>query len=128
MCIQRSDGVESSILANEFWGRWRKEFLQSLQLRLKWIRPRKNLQKGDVVIVKDEALPRNQWKLGRVADVCVSDDGLVRTVKVAMADLTLDDKGRRQKRISYLERPVHKLVLLLATEECGLGIPQQRSQ
>lgn len=75
-----------------------------------------------MVIVKDEALPRNQWKLGRVADVCVSDVG------VAMADLTLDDKGRRQKRISYLERPVHKLVLLLATEECGLGIPQQRSQ
>ena len=92
--------------------------MHSLQLCQKWIRPRKNLQNGDVVFVSDEAFPRNQWKLGRVAEVYVSDDGLVRKVKVAMADSTLDDKGRRQKPISYLEQPVHKLVLLLANEEC----------
>ena len=60
----------------------------------------------------DEVLARNQCKLGRIADVYVSDDGLVRKVKLAMADSTIDDKGRRKKPISFLERPVHKLVLL----------------
>lgn len=30
-------------LANEFWVRWKKEFLHTLQLRQKWIRPRRNL-------------------------------------------------------------------------------------
>jgi hypothetical protein len=70
-----------------------------------------------VVIVSDELLPRNQWKLGRVAEVYVSDDNLVRKVKLAMADSTLDNKGRRKRPVSYLDRPVHKLVLLLANEE-----------
>ena len=87
-------------LVNEFWNRWKKEFLQSLQLRQKWIRPRKNLQIGDVVIVNDEVLARNQWKLGRIADVYASDDSLVRKVKLAMADSTINDKGRRKKPIS----------------------------
>ena len=75
------------------------------------------MQIGDVVIVSDEVLARNQWKLGRIADVYASDDGLVRKVKLAMADSTINDKGRRKKPICFLERPVHKLVLLLANDE-----------
>ena len=79
-------------LINEFWYRWRKDFLQSLQARQKWIRPRKNLQVEDVVIVKDADMLRNRWKLARVAETYPKDDGLVRKVKLAMADSTLDDK------------------------------------
>ena len=104
-------------LTNEFWNRWRKEFLQSLQIRQKWIRPKKNLQRGDVVIVSDEVLSRNQWKLGRVVEVYASEDNLVRKVKLAMADSTLDNKRRRRRPVSHLVRPVHKLVFLLANEE-----------
>ena len=33
-----------------------------LQERQKWTRPRKNLQVNDVVIVKEDDAPRNQWK------------------------------------------------------------------
>ena len=79
-------------LIDEFWYRWRKDFFQSLQVRQKWIRPRKNLQVEDVVIVKDADMPRNRWKLARVAETYPEDDGLVRKVKLAMADSTLDDK------------------------------------
>ena len=104
-------------LTNEFWNRWRKEFLRSLQIRQKWIRPKRNLQRGGVVIVSDEVLSRNQWKLGRVVEVYASEDNLVRKVKLAMADSTLDNKGRRRRSVSHLVRPVHKLVLLLANEE-----------
>ena len=50
-------------LANEFWNRWKKEFLQSLQPRQKCIAVRRNLQVNDVMIVMDESLPRNRWKL-----------------------------------------------------------------
>lgn len=100
-------------LANEFWTRWRKEFLLSLQQRQKWSRPRRNLIVGDVVIVKDESLPRSAWQLARVSVVYPSSDGQVRKVQVALADSCLDSKGKRIRTVRYLERPVQKLVLLL---------------
>lgn len=53
-------------LTNEFWSQWKKEFLLWSQTRQKWTRPSKNLQVNDVVIVNDDDIPRNQWKMGRV--------------------------------------------------------------
>lgn len=100
-------------LANEFWARWRKEFLLSLQQRQKWSRPRRNLIVGDVVIVTDESLPRSAWQLARISAVYPSSDGQVRKVQVALADSCLDSKGKRIRTVWYLERPVQKLVLLL---------------
>ncbi|KAK3728018.1 hypothetical protein QZH41_000112 [Actinostola sp. cb2023] len=55
-------------LANEFWHRWRKSYLQTLQERQKWTRPHKNLQVGDVVIMKDENVARSSWQLARVVE------------------------------------------------------------
>ena len=55
-------------LTCEFWARWRKEFLHSLQERSKWTRPRRNMQVGDVVIVKDDNKVRNRWSLARVIE------------------------------------------------------------
>ena len=70
---------------------------------------------GDVVLIKDdEDLPRNQWQLSRVSntEAYQSADGHVRTVKLAVGDCTLDNKGRRTRSCKFLERPVQKLVLL----------------
>lgn len=103
-------------LANEFWTRWRKEYVQILQTRTKWSSTRRNIQIGDVVIVKDDNLPRNQWHLGRVIDTYASEDGLVRSVRLAIGDSNLDKKGKRNGQLSTLERPIHKLVLLLENE------------
>ena len=47
-------------LSCEFWTRWRKEFLHSLQERSKWTRQRRNMKVGDVVIVKDNNKARNR--------------------------------------------------------------------
>ena len=99
-------------LANVFWERWRKEFLQTLQLRKKWVRPQRNMLVGDIVAIKDENAPRNTWKLARVEDVFTSEDGLVRKVKLDIAMRSLDKRGRRIDAVHYLERPVHKLVLI----------------
>ena len=99
-------------LADEFWCRWKKEFLQCLQTRPKSCQARKNLQIEDIVIIKDDNLPRNQWELARVIEVFKSKDGQVRSVKLLTADSTLDNKGKRTKHARVVERPVHKLVLL----------------
>ena len=101
-------------LANQFWSRWRKEYVQSLQPRSKWTTPKRNLHVNDIVIVKDQNLARNQWKLGRVTEVNPDHDGLVRKVKVLTADCNLDNQGKRVKvNRTIIERPIHSLVLLL---------------
>ena len=41
-------------LANVFWSRWRKEYLQTLQSRPKWTEEKRSLQVGDVVLLKEE--------------------------------------------------------------------------
>ena len=78
-------------LANEFWLRWRGEYLQMLQVRQKWVQPKRNLAVGDIVISKESESTRNKWPLGKVVPVYPSDDGYVR--KVRLADGNLDDSG-----------------------------------
>ena len=55
-------------LSCEFWTRWKREFLHSLQERSKWTKPRRNMQVGDVVIVTDDNKARNRWSLARVIE------------------------------------------------------------
>ena len=88
-------------LAQEFWSRWCKEYLQQLQTRNKWIRPRRNFQVGDVVLLKENQSPRNRWPMAKVVATHPDDQGQVRSVTV------LTSNGSR------LERPVNKLVLLV---------------
>ncbi|XP_038055961.1 uncharacterized protein LOC119727951 [Patiria miniata] len=111
-------------MTNEFWSRWRKEFIQNLQLRQKWIRPQDDLHIGDIVIIKDENLPRNQWLLARIAQVFPGEDNHVRRVKLAIGDPHLDDKGKRVHSEKFLERPIQKLVLLVEDLETR-GIPDE---
>lgn len=87
--------------------------MQSLQLRQKWIPVQRNLQVDDIVIMKDESLPRNHWKLGRVDETYPNDDGLIRKVRVVIATDSLDDSSRPTKPVVHLERPVQKVILLL---------------
>ena len=87
-------------IANEFWIRWRKEYLSTLQSRSKWNHQKRNIKVGDVVIIKDESNHRNDWKLGRVVDVNRSDDGNVRSCKLKTSS-------------GEFVRPIAKLVSLV---------------
>ena len=55
-------------LVNQFWFRWRTEFLSSLQARQKWTRPHRNMRAGDLVLLSDENVPQNYWRLARVEE------------------------------------------------------------
>ena len=104
-------------LTNEFWNRWKQEFLHSLQARQKWIRPRRNLEQDDIVLIKDDNVPRNNWRLARVIKVIQDGDKLVHRVSVAVGDPNLTSKGKRLGTTTVLERPVQKLVLLMSTSD-----------
>ncbi|XP_043211405.1 uncharacterized protein LOC122375894 [Amphibalanus amphitrite] len=91
-------------LADQFWRRWRREFLPTLQERHKWAQRRRNLQPGDVVAVVDDDEPRSRWPLGRIVCVYPSADGLIRKVCVRIGS-------------SDYDRPVNRLILLLHDRE-----------
>ena len=62
--------------------------------------PRRNLEKGDLVLVIDELHPRETWPLGTITDTFPGEDGFVRRVLIK----TASNKG--------LERDVRKVVFL----------------
>lgn len=86
-------------LADMFWERWILEYLPTLQFRRKWRIERENFKEGDIVLVMDESTPRMNWPLGRVTEVYLGKDGLVRSVKL-------------QTKSAVLVRPIHKLCYL----------------
>lgn len=100
-------------LANSFWERWKREYLLNLQSRQKWNRARRNAKVNDIVLLKDDSAPRSQWKMGRIIDVYLGQDGKVRSVRLLISDSTLDARGRRTTKPTYLERPIQKTVTLL---------------
>lgn len=63
--------------------------------------------------MKGEDVHRNEWRLGRVSETTSDKDGLVRRVKIQLGDSKLGKKGERLHKVSEVERPVQKLVLLL---------------
>ena len=59
-------------------------------------------------MLQDDDLPRNQWPLARVTEVLPSKDDRLQKVQILLVQ-----DGKRK----LLERPIHKLVILLAQEE-----------
>lgn len=103
-------------LANEFWQRWKKEYLLSLQQRQKWHKTNRNAKVNDIVIIQDDTTPRNDWKLAKVTAVYPSQDGCVRKVQLLISDSTLDNHGKRLSKPVHLIRPIHKTVTLLEAD------------
>jgi hypothetical protein len=100
-------------LADQFWARWKTEYLYNITERQKWHKPRRNLTVGDIVLITKDNTNRNEWPLGRVIEAIQSEDGLVRKARVQVRSRNLNRKGKRMENASVLERPVQKLVLLL---------------
>ncbi|XP_046548628.1 uncharacterized protein LOC124258605 [Haliotis rubra] len=113
---QASEQLDDEGLRTLMCERWKREYIQTLQVRQKWKRPRRVAQVGDIVLLKDDNLPRNLWRLCRIYEVYKSKDNLVRKVKIAIGDPSLSHDGKRMNTVTYLERPIHKLILLLESE------------
>ena len=84
-------------LANEFWTRWKKGFLQTLQARRKWGGQQRNVSIGDIVQIKEDISPRNTWQLGLVIETILSNDGSVHKVKISVGTTNLNRMGQRDR-------------------------------
>ena len=90
-------------LTKQFWNSWKREYLVGLREHHNCRNriPPKQISVGEVVLI-EEKLPRNRWKMGIVTEVHVGRDAHVRGCKVR----TLT---RNTNRVTYLNRPVNKL-------------------
>ena len=86
-------------ISDIFWKRWLKEYLPALQERAKWMKPRRSLKRGDLVLIADENVHHGKWPLGKVDDVFRGKEGHVKLAKV-------------QTSLTALSRPVTKLCFL----------------
>mgnify|MGYP000474686273 CR=1 FL=1 len=105
---------QTQYLVDLFWSRWRKEYIVLLQQRQKWTSNERSHQIGDLVLVADNLLPRNQWCLGRVVAVNHDKYNVVRSASVRISRC----KNGNLKDFStvIIERPIVKLILLSSLE------------
>ena len=76
-------------LRNQFWLQWSRDYLHTLQQRVKWPVSKKNIRLGEIVSIVDASLLKDgRWPLGRVINIFPGKDGLVRTVQVQTSDST----------------------------------------
>ena len=93
-------------LNQHIWHLWSTSYLRTLQARSKWKKSHPNFMVGEVVIIKDETLRKenvqiNPWPLGLVTEVHPGLDGLVRVVTVCCQEKTFT-------------RPINRLVKLFS--------------
>ena len=69
-------------IIKEFWNRFSKEYLNTLQTKYKWTKSCNNIKLNQLVLLKESNLPSLKWKLGRVINVYRGPDNLVRVLKI----------------------------------------------
>lgn len=97
-------------LANLFWKRWHSQYLVLLNQRQKWQTEKRVLKIGDMVLVVETNLPRNEWLLGRIVDVERDKYGHVRSANIRVTKCKYLPPGKFGTTI--MKRPITKLVLL----------------
>ncbi|XP_051792766.1 uncharacterized protein LOC127530319 [Acanthochromis polyacanthus] len=106
--LHRQQWRQVQHLANTFWYRWRREYLPMLQSRSKWQDVRPNLMEGDLVLLKDSQVKRNEWPLALVTKTFSDQDGKVRKIEL---------KVTRSGSAKTFLRPVTETVLLMAAKD-----------
>ncbi|XP_062542203.1 uncharacterized protein LOC134210192 [Armigeres subalbatus] len=83
----------------DFWRRWRREYLCQLQARTKRWKPPVPVEIGRLVVIQDDNVPPMRWRMGRIQSLHPGNDNVVRVVTVKTSS-------------GMLTRPVEKLCFL----------------
>ncbi|XP_050528007.1 uncharacterized protein LOC126898101 [Daktulosphaira vitifoliae] len=70
----------------DFWCRWRMEYLSSLQVKNKWLKDKKPIPIGSLAILKEDNAPSLKWPMVRIEAVHPKRDKIVRVVTVRLAN------------------------------------------
>ncbi|CAK1551768.1 unnamed protein product [Leptosia nina] len=86
--------------SHQILGAINKDFFAKIDSHIEW---NKNIEVGDVVVVREDHIPPGKWALGRVTEVHPGRDGYVRIVSL-------------KTKNGVIKRPVIKLALLPVSE------------
>jgi hypothetical protein len=122
-------------IINELWRTWLREFLPTLTTRAKWQSRQREAAVNDIVLVVDDGLPRDHWRMGRIVEVFRGCRGHVRSCRLRtirqrkfdadgnLLGLKGDSIIRPQDKV-FIDRPITRLVLLRAADqEPALSLP-----
>jgi hypothetical protein len=93
-----------------FWKKWSALVLQGADRTYKWRADQRNLQAGDVVLLKDETAATKTYRTAQVLYPIFSFDNKVRKVVCRYKNLG-------ESKYRYTERPAQKVVLIVPKEE-----------
>ena len=115
-----ADIMDNIKLKYETWYRvWSDEYLPLIMDRQKWHFSQENLKPEDVVYFKlTESKMSADWRFGKVEEVKVGQDGLVREVNISYKDTEGDDPNDWMFR--SVNRPVRNIVKLFNIEDTCL--------
>ena len=98
---------------------WCEQYLPMLMNRRKWHYQKENMKEGDIVYFKlTESKMSANWRVGKVEDVKLGQDGYVRSVVVAYKDTSSDDPADWSHRT--VDRPVRNIIKLFHIEDTTL--------
>ena len=113
---------------SHFWKRWSTEYLTSLGEFQKRYRSKNSLNipgVNDILIIKEDKLPRQQWRLGRINKLIKSRDGNVRAAEV-LVGTTGKCVERTVNRLYPLEYANEKVLDIQFPIEEKLNIKNKR--
>ena len=88
-------------LYQTWWKRLIKEVLPSLVPCKRWRHVKKNLKRGDVVMMSYQNQMKDDYRIAKVLEVFPDDKGLVRTVRVVYRR-----RDRREPKMVYWKKPL----------------------
>ena len=110
---------------NDFWRRWRLEYLLDLREAHCHSQRSKGLSNlisvGDIVIIHEENRPRGLWKLGRVEELLKGNDDHVRGAVVRVV-------ASKETSFTVLQRPVQRLYPVEFRVPDGISDPSETPQ
>ena len=98
--IQHAERI--TLTVDHFWRRWYKEYLTSLREvhKSKDSKKSQNIKVEDIVVIQEDGVKRNKWKVGKVEGLVTGRDGVVRG-----AILRTSSDGV----IGHISRPLQKI-------------------
>ena len=93
---------------NAWWEKWIQDVLPTLVPCKRWKDIRKNLKKGDIVLMKYEGNMQDDYRRARVLEVYPDHKNLVRTVKVGFRK-----RDKREKSEDYWKKPLSEQIVAI---------------